>query len=291
MAQDVQQASSVSAAKPTYRRIPGFVIGFIVVGIVVIVIMYAVYKWISQRYTIASFINKVFTPPSLRTVAAPLQLVLNGPSSSSSSSFKYVCTSPKIAVVEHLLSDAECAHIIKLSESRLARSHVLNDTGSTDDGDTAVSHDRTSSTTNLKKSEDATISAIERRVAAMCALPLENMEPLQVVRYRVGELYKPHYDWFDPSRRGSAAAMSRGGQRTVTVFAYLNTPDDATHCVTLFPNLNVRIDPRKGAAAVWHNLNLDGSGNKQMLHGGEPPITENSVKYGLNFWFRERPFV
>lgn len=278
------------------RRTSRFLIGFVVFGVVVIVIIFAVYRWISQRYTVWQLVDKVFTPRSWRTIATPLQLVLNGPSPLSLSlssplslSFKFVCTSPEIAVVENLLSDAECAHIIELSKSRLARSHVLNDTGSADD--TSLSHDRTSSTTNLKKSEDAIITAIERRVAVMCALPLENMEPLQVVRYRVGELYKPHYDWFDPKRRGSAAAMRRGGQRTVTVFAYLNTPDDATHCVTVFPNLNVRIEPRKGSAAVWHNLNRDGSGNTQTLHGGEPPVLKDSVKYGLNCWFRERPFV
>ena len=65
---------------------------------------------------------------------------------------------------------------------------------------------------------------LEARIAALLDWPLENGEGLQVLRYRPGAEYKPHYDYFDPAEPGTPTILKRGGQRVGSLVCYLNTP-------------------------------------------------------------------
>jgi prolyl 4-hydroxylase len=192
--------------------------------------------------------------------------------------------------VDNLLTPSECAHLIEIAQSRLKRSTVQGDEHVKSGEARAISKDRTSSTANLKRHEDHIVSEIEKRACALVGVPIENMETLQVVRYEPGQLYKPHFDYFPRDKKSSEAALRRGGQRTVTVFAYLNTPDDAETCPTRFPNLgDLRVTPKLGSAAVWHNLRENGDENPKMLHGGDAP--RSGTKYGCNVFFRQSSFI
>ena len=63
--------------------------------------------------------------------------------------------------------------------------------------------------------------AAHRRAAQLAG---HNGEGLQVLHYKPGAEYKPHYDYFDPVHPGSASILKRGGQRVGTLLMYLNTP-------------------------------------------------------------------
>ena len=76
---------------------------------------------------------------------------------------------------------------------------------------------------------------IERRLAAMVRWPYENGEGLQVLRYRHGAQYVPHYDYFDPAQPGTPRILQRGGQRVGTIVMYLRTPERGG--ATIFPML------------------------------------------------------
>src|SRR4051794_14049301 len=54
---------------------------------------------------------------------------------------------------------------------------------------------RTSSTYYFPRDSPA-VSAILIRAAVRMNLPKENIEAIQLVRYRPGEYFRPHYDWF-----------------------------------------------------------------------------------------------
>jgi prolyl 4-hydroxylase len=54
--------------------------------------------------------------------------------------------------------------------------------------------------------------------------PLENGEGMQVLHYRPGAEYKPHYDYFAPNEPGTPTILKRGGQRVGTLVMYLNEP-------------------------------------------------------------------
>jgi hypothetical protein len=90
------------------------------------------------------------------------------------------------------------------------------------------------------KGETYFIKSLEDKIADMAGVTVSNLENLQVLRYKNGGFYKPHFDFFSPEHEVSAILLSRGGQRVATVIIYLNTPRGGG--ATIFPNvpLNVR---------------------------------------------------
>lgn len=42
---------------------------------------------------------------------------------------------------------------------------------------------------------------------------------------------------------------------------------------TVFPNINVSLWPKKGAAAFWYNLHPSGDGDKMTRHAACPVLT------------------
>ena len=57
----------------------------------------------------------------------------------------------------------------------------------------------------------------------MLRWPLDHGEGLQVLRYRPGAEYQPHYDYFDPAHAATASILKRGGQRVGT-FGHVPQP-------------------------------------------------------------------
>ena len=196
-----------------------------------------------------------------------------------------VSDEPRIMLVHNFMSPAECDEMVALSEAKgmsqsTVQGRVVNE----------ISKDRTSHTTTFLRAQTDLIARIEQRAAVLAGLPLANFEPLQVCRYKPGQQYRPHYDFFVPGMRGTPEALKRGGQRLVTLFVYLNDLDPKeTSGHTDFPKLDLKIAPRKGTAAFWLNVKPDGTEDLRMLHAGTPP--QLSVKYGMNIWARQLPFV
>jgi hypothetical protein len=65
---------------------------------------------------------------------------------------------------------------------------------------------RTSWGTFLRPGQTDVVRAVEARVAAWTQVPVANQERMQVLRYAVGEQYRPHTDYFD---RESLAVRGR----------------------------------------------------------------------------------
>lgn len=191
---------------------------------------------------------------------------------------------PKMLLIHDFLSSDECDALVALAEQTgMSRSTVQGKQNE-------ISKDRTSSTTNLKKAQTDVVRRVEERAQMFSGVPQQNFEPLQVCRYHPSQQYKPHFDYFVPGVVGTKEALMRGGQRQLTFFVYLNDlPADEQSGHTFFPNLDLKIKPRKGMAAVWMNvLPHNGKEDPRMLHAGLPPTT--GTKYGLNIWSREREF-
>jgi len=200
----------------------------------------------------------------------------------SSFTLKTLAEKPKIIEIQNFLSPEECDHLIQLAENRqcFQRSEVQ--------ADTAMEHDmRTSWSCVLDRGEDEVVKRIENRAASFTSRPYTHVEPLQVVRYQPGQFFKGHYDFFPPGFPGTETATLRGGQRHYTFFVYLNDVQGGGY--THFPKVPLRVSPTKGKAAFWSNLQPDGTVDYSTYHAGEPPHSE--VKYGLNIWIRQQPFV
>jgi prolyl 4-hydroxylase len=146
---------------------------------------------------------------------------------------------------------------------------------------------RTSSHVTLSPQQhDHVLEAVERCIARVCGLPRANSEFLQILRYRPGEEYRLHVDYFNESGAGSHEWLAHGGQRAQTVLTYLN--DDYSGGSTHFPKLQLDVKGRRGDMLHFHNLGADGLGHKDSLHAGLPVIA--GEKWLLSQWIRSASY-
>lgn len=129
--------------------------------------------------------------------------------------------SPRIVVMDNLLSDEECDRLIASAEHALVRSRVVHADSTADIEDSA----RTSSYAMFQRGETELLETIEKRLAALANWPIEKGEGLQVLHYKTGEYYVPHFDWFNPDLAGHHERLKQGGQRVGTFVLYLSDPE------------------------------------------------------------------
>ncbi len=183
----------------------------------------------------------------------------------------------EIFAVGDFLSPAECARLIEMIDT-VARPSQLHETA-------YVEKFRTSYSGNFDR-WDPFVMSVSRRIDDLIGVEPEFGETIQGQRYLPGQEFKAHCDWFHPDQPYWAVERTRGGQRTWTAMAFLNTVEEGGQ--THFVNLEAAIEPKPGVLLVWNNANPDGSPNEDTLHAGTPVL--KGVKYVLTKWYRARPF-
>jgi prolyl 4-hydroxylase len=187
---------------------------------------------------------------------------------------------PRVVVFGNLLSDEECEALIELAKPRRARSLTV----ATKTGGEEVNEDRTSNGMFFARGESEVVRRIEDRIARLLNWPVENGEGLQVLHYRPGAEYKPHYDYFDPKEPGTPTILRRGGQRVGTLVMYLAEPEKGGG--TTFPDVNLEVYPKRGHAVFFSYDRPDPS--TRTLHGGAPVLA--GEKWIATKWLREGRF-
>jgi prolyl 4-hydroxylase len=188
---------------------------------------------------------------------------------------------PRVIVFGNLLSDEECDGIINLATKRLARSETV---ATAADG-SEVNAARTSDGMFFERCETDLIRTVETRIASLLRWPLDHGEGLQVLRYRPGAEYQPHYDYFDPGHVSTPNILKRGGQRVGTLVIYLNTP--VAGGSTIFPDIGLDVAPVRGNA-VFFSYDRPHPAT-QTLHGGSPVI--EGEKWVATKWLRQGVFT
>lgn len=188
---------------------------------------------------------------------------------------------PRVVVIGGLLADDECDELIELAQAKLAPSMTLNlDTGTDEPNDA-----RTSRGTYFYRGRNALCDRIDARISALLDWPVEHGEGLQVLHYGPGAEYKPHYDYFDPSKSGAADTLKRGGQRVGSLVMYLNTPERGG--CTSFPDVHLEVSAIKGNA-VFFSYDRAHAMTKS-LHAGAP--VKAGEKWVATKWLRESVHV
>ena len=187
---------------------------------------------------------------------------------------------PRVVVFGGLLSDEECDALIEAARPRLARSLTV----ATKTGGEELNADRTSNGMFFQRGENEVVKRVEERIARLVNWPMENGEGLQVLHYRPGAEYKPHYDYFDPNEPGTPTILKRGGQRVATLVMYLGEP--AKGGGTTFPDVHLEVAPKRGNAVFFSYERAHPS--TKTLHGGAPVI--EGEKWIATKWLRERRF-
>ena len=189
-------------------------------------------------------------------------------------------TSPRVVVFADLLSADECAELMALARARLERSETVQ----TETGGSEVNAARTSEGMFFAPAEFPVCARLEERIAALVDWPVENGEGLQILRYRPGAQYRPHYDYFDPAERGTPKILERGGQRVASIVCYLNTPEAGG--ATVFPDAGLEVAPVQGNAVFFSYDRPHPS--TRTLHGGAEVAA--GEKWVATKWLREGRF-
>ena len=189
---------------------------------------------------------------------------------------------PILYVVNNFLSNDECEAFIEAANGKLKPSTVIST-------DKHIQHEsRTSENCWIEHDANEIVHEVSKRFSILVQMPIRNAEQYQLVYYKRGTEYKPHFDSFDFETEDGKKNWEPGGQRMITVIAYLNDVKEGGE--TGFPELGINVPPKKGDALVFHNtLQEDAAAypriNPRSLHGGMPVI--NGEKWMVNLWFRE----
>jgi len=188
--------------------------------------------------------------------------------------------SPKLPLFirRDFLDAQECAALIDLIDADRRPSTIADP-----NGDTAF---RTSETCDLRD-DVPLVAAINQRLADFAGLDPLHGEPLQGQRYAVGQEFKAHTDYFEPTGADFARYCSVAGNRTWTMMVYLNAPEAGG--ATRFKAIDRTIQPESGKLVCWNNRRPDDTPNPATLHHGMK--VRAGVKYVIPKWFRERPWI
>jgi prolyl 4-hydroxylase len=144
---------------------------------------------------------------------------------------------------------------------------------------------RTSETCDLSAEEPA-VQDLEARLFALNGIDPAHGEPVQGQRYEVGQEFKAHTDYFEPSGQDFVKYCSVAGQRTWTFMIYLNEVEAGG--ATRFKVVDKLFRPETGKLVCWNNHRPDGTLNAATLHHGMK--VRKGVKYVITKWYRERPW-
>ena len=189
---------------------------------------------------------------------------------------------PILYVVNDFLSNDECDAFVEASKGKLKPSTVISP-------DKHIQHEsRTSENCWIEHNANEIVHEVSKRFSILVQMPIRNAEQYQLVYYKKGTEYKPHFDSFDYETDDGKKNWEPGGQRMITVIAYLNDVEEGGE--TGFPELGINIPPKKGDAVVFHNTVPNDAHthpkiNPRSLHGGMPVI--KGEKWMVNLWFRE----
>lgn len=189
--------------------------------------------------------------------------------------------SPRIAAFPGFATEAECRWAIERSRDRLQPAAVFH----TRSGGQTLNAVRDNSAIEFQLPQmDVVLEVLRARISRITRLPVQIFEPTQVLRYAVGEQFRPHHDFLDPGAPGFAEQLRLYGQRIATVLVYLN--DDYTGGETIFPKIGLRYRGGTGDALFFTNVDRSGDPDPLTMHAGTPPST--GEKWVISQWIRDR---
>lgn len=144
---------------------------------------------------------------------------------------------------------------------------------------------RTSWTCHLSSTEPL-VDSLEEYISELLGIHNVYSESVQGQRYRPGEQYKAHHDFFHMGHDYWQHEAPRGGQRTWTAMIYLNEPKEGGE--TEFPLLGHSFRPQTGMLVTWNNMAADGRPNMKTLHAAKPIV--RGVKHVITKWYRLGPW-
>ena len=181
---------------------------------------------------------------------------------------------PWASLFRSFLTPDECAYLIRAAQPAFVPAPVGHIAGI---GQQIVQQIRTCDAAGFPwVAENPVVNAINRRIAAASGTDADWGEPLQILRYRPGQEFKPHRD----------CTEDVANQRVFTMLIYLN--GDYVGGETLFLKTNLKIRGEAGDALLFRNSDDQGNPDMDTLHAGLPVLS--GEKYLASRWIRQRRF-
>lgn len=177
-------------------------------------------------------------------------------------------------VWQNFLSSADCQALIELIDKGSIPSTLFKGTDEP--------NFRTSSSCNLDPYDPFTVS-LDRKISEAIGMNPRHSETIQGQRYKAGQEFKAHHDYFHTSADYWQEQSNIGGQRSWTAMVFLNNVEEGG--TTEFPEARLGINPLAGMLLAWNNMTRDGKPNPYTLHTGMPVI--KGTKYIITKWFRQ----
>lgn len=184
-----------------------------------------------------------------------------------------VSEAPHLTLFPSLFTHEECLYLVEAATPMLAPSVVVDPATGAQRPDPVRLSDSAGFTLPL---ENPAVHALNQRLAAASGTGWGQGEPLQVLRYRPGGEYKPHFD----------AIPGFANQRILTMIVWLN--EDYAGGETLFMKTGAKVKGRTGDALLFRNALPDGRRDPESGHAGLP-VTQGE-KLIASRWIRARPF-
>lgn len=183
-----------------------------------------------------------------------------------------------IYTLDDFLSAAQCAALAALIDSACNPSALFNAE--------EFQGYRTSDCCNLSPYEPI-VRHINLALSGLLGIDPKYGEALQGQRYREGQEFKRHADFFYIDQPYWLDVKDHGGQRTWTAMIYLDTPEAGG--ATAFPHLGIQVRPKAGRLLAWNNMAEDGSPNSWTIHEGCAVV--DGLKHIVTKWYREQPWT
>jgi len=181
---------------------------------------------------------------------------------------------PRLTWFRGFFSRAECAYLVEAAAPMLEPAVVVDPSTGRQRPDPVRVSDGIGFTAPL---ENPAVHALNRRIAAASGTSVAQGEPLQVLRYRPGGEYKPHFD----------AIPSFANQRVMTMLVWLNAGYEGGETMFMKPGLKLKGAP--GDALLFRNVGADGRRDPDSAHAGLP--VTGGEKLIASRWIRAEPFT
>uniref|UniRef100_A0A7S3NK16 Fe2OG dioxygenase domain-containing protein n=1 Tax=Aureoumbra lagunensis TaxID=44058 RepID=A0A7S3NK16_9STRA len=225
--------------------------------------------YIGQQHVIGTahgYYDYVFDNSSMIPIFQPLALRL--------SVLSHPPNGPRVFLIENLISDFECDHMISLGQKVVRQSMVGQGGG-------FKSKTRTSANGWLRRNASPILDHIYKRFGDVLGIddkllvPKFNAEELQIVQYQTSQEYAPHHDFGDDGTPE---------QRFLTLLLYIDLPDEGggTSFPKAFQNQGIQVVPKRGDAVLFYNMLPDGNADDLSLHAGMPVL--RGTKWVSNLW-------
>ena len=189
----------------------------------------------------------------------------------------------QVYLIDDFFSTIDC-DLIKGYIDQKAEKCTLHKAGGKDER--IISKQRTSSEICLSYQKHPYFKHLDQKLVDIMNLHPFIGEIIHAQKYEIGEYYKLHDDFFHKGDDFQVYCEWMG-QRTWTTMVYLNDVEKGGE--THFPDLKLKLKPKRGRLIAWNNLNKDGSRNIHTKHEALPP--KSGKKYIITKWWRSWPIL